>query len=591
MQKIFRLTNGEIKKIFLSPIIFVMTAVIILALTIAPKFFTPDENITTESSVTLSGYKVTEIYSSFMNEYKSDYENSYTSALVEYHSLIENPKDKAQSLLSKMNNIKQAWANFLTSIDTLENASTEEEISTAKNNSLNKQNILKEKFVEMENYYTNLIQQYSIPLILVTEQTDMDIQDNLGRAKSILTYSSSEKNIEYFKNIKNLIENFDCINKLEDNIAKIKDLSYSTEILQSNYNYFQTLSSEKTSTALEKVNSLNHEASLNAEFDANESNQILMKNLIIRYLSACSNATKTLNNDLKYNIIENYGDVAMAQYVGFEDANSYRLAEAKTKYCYLLENDYADSDLASTLSFNKNSYSETNAFDYMYFAMEIVSIVIITFTVVLGAGMIAKEHSQGTIKLLAIRPYKRWKIIFAKTLATLFFGFVFVLLSAIVTLITGIIIYGISFPTMLVVFNASTVFVAPIWAVFLIYLATLMLKIWIYALLAIAISTIFNSYLASVCIAVGIYATNIIVTFVSRGATWLRFNIFANIDLFKYFGGSFSSSYNSLQNLTNLFSSPVFPGVNFNISLVIVASIIVILNVAMLTVFNKKDIV
>ncbi len=591
MQKIFRLTKGEIKKIFLSPIIFVMTAVIILALTIAPKFFTPDENITTESSVTLSGYKVTEIYSSFLNEYKSDYENSYTSALVEYHSLIENPKDKAQSLLSKMNIIKQAWTDFLTSIDTLENASTEEEISTAKNNSLNKQNILKEKFVETENYYTNLIQQYSIPLILVTEQTDMDIQDNLGRAKSILTYSSSEKNIEYFKNIKNLIENFDCINKLEDNIAKVKDLSYSTEILQSNYNYFQTLSSEKTSTALEKVNSLNQEASLNAEFDANESNQILMKNLIIRYLSACGNATKTLNNDLKYNIIEDYGDVAMAKYVGFEDANSYRLAEAKTKYCYLLENDYADSDLASTLSFNKNSHSETNAFDYMYFAMEIVSIVIITFTVVLGAGMIAKEHSQGTIKLLAIRPYKRWKIIFAKTLATLFFGFVFVLLSAIVTLITGIIIYGISFPTMLVVFNASTVFVAPIWAVFLIYLATLMLKIWIYALLAIAISTIFNSYLASVCIAVGIYATNIIVTFVSRGATWLRYNVFANIDLFKYFGGSFSSSYNSLQNLTNLFSSPVFPGVNFNMSLVIVASIIVILNVAMLTVFNKKDIV
>ena len=178
MQKLFRLTNGEIKKIFLSPIIFVMTAVIILALTIAPKFFTPDENITTESSVTLSGYKVTEIYSSFLNEYKSDYENSYTSALVEYHSLIENPKDKAQSLLSKMNNIKQAWADFLTSIDTLENASTEEEISTAKNNSLNKQSFLKEKFVDMENYYTNLIQQYSIPLILVTEQTDMDIQDN-----------------------------------------------------------------------------------------------------------------------------------------------------------------------------------------------------------------------------------------------------------------------------------------------------------------------------------------------------------------------------------------------------------------------------
>ncbi|MGN0798738.1 MAG: ABC transporter permease [Christensenellales bacterium] len=591
MKKIFRLTRGEIKKIFLSPIIFVMTAVLILALTLAPKLFSPAENVTTESSVTLNGYKVTQIYSSFLNEYKSKYENSYTSALNEYHSLIENPKDKTQNLSIKMNDIKQSWSTFLTSIDTLERASTEEEIATAKNNCLNAQNLLRDKIISFESYYTNLIQQLSIPLILITNQTDMDIQDNLGRAKSILAYSSSEKNIEYFKNIKTLIENFDCINKLENNIAKIKDLSYSTETLQTNYDYLQSLSSQKISVALGNVTRMNQDASLDAEFDANEDNQNLMKNLIIRYLSACDNATKTLQNDLKYNVIADYGDIAMAQYMGFENANSYRLAEAKNKYCYLLENDFTDSDFASTLSFNKNSSQETNAFDYMYFAMEIVSVVIIAFTVVLGAGMIAKEHSQGTIKLLAIRPYKRWKIIIAKALATLFFGFVFMLVSAVVSLITGIIVYGISFPSMLVVFNASTVFVAPIWTVFLIYLATLMLKIWVYALLAIAISTIFNSYIASVCIAVGLYATNIIVTFVSRGATWLRYNIFANIDLFKYFGGSFSSSYNSLQNLTNLFSSPVFPGVNFNISLVIIGCFIVILNIAMLTVFNKKDIV
>jgi ABC-2 type transport system permease protein len=209
----------------------------------------------------------------------------------------------------------------------------------------------------------------------------------------------------------------------------------------------------------------------------------------------------------------------------------------------------------------------------------------------LGAGMIAKEQSEGTIKLLAIRPYKRWKIILAKTFATLFFGLVFVLISAIVAFITGIIAYGISFPTMLVVFNANAVFTLPIWVVFLIYLASLLIKIWIYALLAIAISTIFNSYIASVCVAVGIYLANIVVTFVSKGATWLKYNIFSHIDLFKYFGGSFSTSFNSAQNLTSLFTSPVFQGTNFIVSIMVVVSMTIVLNIAIISVFNKKDIV
>ena len=47
----------------------------------------------------------------------------------------------------------------------------------------------------------------------------------------------------------------------------------------------------------------------------------------------------------------------------------------------------------------------------MYFTLEIASFLIIAFTVVIGAGMIAKEYSDGTIKLLAIRPFNRNKIV------------------------------------------------------------------------------------------------------------------------------------------------------------------------------------
>ena len=204
--------------------------------------------------------------------------------------------------------------------------------------------------------------------------------------------------------------------------------------------------------------------------------------------------------------------------------------------------------------------------------------------------MISKEYSDGTIKLLAIRPYKRNKIILSKILATMFFAFIFVLVSLIVTLITGIIIYDISFPTMLLTFNATFTFTLPIWAVFLIYVASLMIKIWIFALLAITISTIFKSYIAAVCVSVGIYILNLVVTFVSKGANWLKYNIFANLDLFKFFGGSFTSSYSTNENLTNLFLSPVFADSSVILTGIVITAMALILNIVLFTVFKHKDI-
>lgn len=591
MRKVFRLTKGEIKKIFLSPIIFVMSAVLILTLTIAPKFFSPAENETTSTSVSLSGYKVTQIYSSFQNDYKSDYISAYNAVLSDYQKLIDNDKKQSEKLAGKMEGILQAWENFKVGVEACEQAQTDAEKSAANNNCLNLQNKLRDKIVDIEQCYNDIMQGASSPLVLVAKQTDLDIQDNVGRSKSILAYSSAEKNAAYFRNIQTLIEEYNSLNKLKTSLSNVKDLDYSTEDLKANFDAIKQISDQKLPAALEKITRMNSDAATDAEFDANESNQILMKNFIIRYLSACNSATEAMKNSLKISVMERMGDVAISQYVGYENSNFYKFSEAKNKYCYLLENDLSDDDCASMLAFNRNSAQSTNAFDYVYFAMEIVSVIIIAFTVVLGAGMIAKEQSEGTIKLLAIRPYKRWKILISKTLATLFFGFVFMFISVVVALITGIIAYGISFNSMLVIFNATSVFTLPIWVVLLIYLASLMIKIWLYSLLAIAISTIFNSYVASVCIAVGIYLANIVVTFVSKGATWLRYNIFANIDLFKYFGGSFSTSFNSMQNLTNLFASPVFPGTNFGVSLAIIVSLIAILNVAMLTVFNKKDIV
>ena len=204
--------------------------------------------------------------------------------------------------------------------------------------------------------------------------------------------------------------------------------------------------------------------------------------------------------------------------------------------------------------------------------------------------MIAKEYSDGTIKLLAIRPFSRNKIILAKILATMFLSFMLVSIVVIVSLITGSILYGISFPTMLVILNGSFAFTLPVWVVFLIYLACLLIKIWVFALLSIAISVLFKSYVFSVCLSAGIYVLNLIITFVSKGASWLKYNIFANLDLFKFFGGSFTNTYSTSQNLNSLFISPVFADTSIWLTIATIAIMTIVLNIILFNVFKHRDI-
>ena len=300
MRKIFRLTKGEIKKIFLSPIIFVMSAVLILTLTIAPKFFSPAENETTSTTVSLSGYKVTQIYSSFQNDYKSDYINAYNAVLNDYQKLFENDKKQSEMLSGKMEGILQAWEDFKVGVVACEQAQTDAEKSAANNNCLNLQNKLRDKIVDIEQCYNDIMQGASSPLVLVAKQTDLDIQDNIGRSKSILAYSSAEKNAAYFRNIQTLIEEYNSLNKLKASLSNVKDLEYSTEDLKANFDAIKQISDQKLPAALEKITRMNSDAATDAEFDANESNQILMKNFIIRYLSACNSATEAMKNSLKF---------------------------------------------------------------------------------------------------------------------------------------------------------------------------------------------------------------------------------------------------------------------------------------------------
>lgn len=66
-----------------------------------------------------------------------------------------------------------------------------------------------------------------------------------------------------------------------------------------------------------------------------------------------------------------------------------------------------------------------------------VGSIAILLTVIVAAGIVASEFSQGTIKMLLTRPVKRWKIMTSKYMAVLLFGFLLMLIGFVTTIVSA----------------------------------------------------------------------------------------------------------------------------------------------------------
>lgn len=70
--------------------------------------------------------------------------------------------------------------------------------------------------------------------------------------------------------------------------------------------------------------------------------------------------------------------------------------------------------------------------------------LITTFAIILSGMIVASEHTNGTIRLLLIRPKKRWKILLSKVLCVLFYTMALTLASVIILFFMSMIFNGVS---------------------------------------------------------------------------------------------------------------------------------------------------
>ena len=588
MNKLFK---AELKKIFLRPGIFVMTALLALILALSYFLYSPINRSTTEISIdkpTLS-----EIYTyyttSSLNYSKSDadtYLNNARSMVDEYKSSLTD--SNANKIKEQVNLVNTNLASFMDFANRARSnwdyKETAEKIRITE---------VLPSLSELEQMYTNF-SNAAKPSILVSTESDGRIKSMLTAIQKILT-SQVEPTIETYNNFVSNLSKYNVetnknkfkMNTTEDFYAII-DVIFEEEFLNDLSDSYITVCSNRLSEVDKQITKFYEDFGGQLEYEKSYDKIDELNALISKYYNNNKQLFEIIQSKLYLSIASDYSDYEIKQYKGLENFNRYESEQSLTRQEYLFKNDKMDYDYAKPFSVTSTSNFESNAFDFMYFVLELFSFVIIIYCVVIGSSMIAGEQNNGTLKLLAIRPYSREKIMTSKILATIFFAFVFTLLSTIITFVAGGIMFGFGSAPILCIFNATVAFeMSPI-LLSVIYLCSVMLKIATYILLAFTISTLFKSYVGAVTVSIFCFFGAGILNLYVASNNVIKYLPLNNLDLFKYFGGGMFGASDS--SLFNIFSTPILPDMSFVFSLINIIITISVLLIVTYTVFKKRDI-
>lgn len=397
-----------------------------------------------------------------------------------------------------------------------------------------------------------------------------DGDPNLSQNQIVMT---KIKNANYVKTISEVIDQIsmlDCDNELLSTLSStIEEIKERTE---KKYNEITSFAS--TNGSSKDLNKLSEFNDLISEYKAM---QVSLKNYV--YYSVQNDTLKSFSNA---EVQKFYGDEYLNVY------NSYQIKEQITQYKYYIDNDIYSFELGNVFAFNMNSTNETTGFDFMYFALEIATVIIIVFSIFTAASVFAAEHDSGTIKLLLIRPFKRHKIVTGKLLATLFFSTIFLIFSTIVSAIIGFTVYPVEQLTpILAVFNATTAFKFNPIVLISIYIVFTLLEIIFYVILSSALCTLFKSYAGAVTGSFVAYFVTIAMNIGFGKQLWYSYSPFVNVNLFKYFGNGFLSNPNS--SLSTFFNTPMLGNMNYFVSLGISTGLVAILLAITYIVFKRRD--
>ena len=598
----FRLYKAELKKIFLKPSIFVVTGLLILMLALSTFLYNPNTRDNTKNYVNYpSRYgRVSEIYSEFDTGTTYSFDKKQLLKTLDdanaYIEFYEGENTVVDDLGTKLENIDEfqhlyesahyKWAsdyNIWQGTPTKEN---EKVVNDDKIILESARNDFKNQLKFFVDYYSSeIVSAGDNVRVLSTKNINNNIVDNVN---TCLTY------IETFP--KNVTEDPDgaiiaqlkadgYYAKLKSNVSKLIPFEPDKELVGSLQSYIDT-ANERLVTYYDKIQTFANENSSSV----NSVDLKRIKSLITDYALTVTNAYNVVTNSIKLSGLSKYSATAINKYYGFENANFYEMNEKLAKVKYLFDHDDFDYNYADTFSIIQPSNQEINGFDYSYYALRLCTLFITIYIVVLAASTIAGEQSAGTLKLLAIRPYTRNKLLTCKILATLSIGGILLLVSSVATLVVGGINYGFASAPILYVFNSTKAGVMSPVFMYLLALISMFIEVSFYALLSVCISTVFKSNIGAVSVSTLIYFISLVLNVVAVNVPLLGYLPFANISFFKYFGSSFVTYSNANGLLQGILTPTVYTGGSFWISFVIFAVSTGLITYITYLLFKRRDI-
>lgn len=244
--------------------------------------------------------------------------------------------------------------------------------------------------------------------------------------------------VEYSNRIKKSIQSNDYLGylslQIEDNKSKIADIESRIKQTENQLKNKSGDEKEDKKTLEQLNNSLRIEKEVLKVLDYRYDNKIEFKNkewksdTLDDIIEALKIAQITPMSEEEY--IKSNSNVSYDKYMDKYNVDYKENTERIKKDWYSLENNIPQA------KFEISAKSTTNSLVGIYAMMASVIVIII------AGGIVSSEFSKNTIKLLAIRPVSRLKIMISKLLAVLGIGYLVLFVAVILTTITGGFIWG-----------------------------------------------------------------------------------------------------------------------------------------------------
>lgn len=568
--KVFRLAKAELNKLFQRPAIFLMVGFLVIALILVSFFYNP--TLRTDTRINYQGANTTEIHTQFQSE-KNEILNELSlkvDEINEYTYNINNNISKLNDFKNLLTNTENTFQEFHSELLNNKNVET----------IANKLKAYRQKILEIQSFLATIDE--NIDFFITTSQLN-ELKAFFEKLIKDIPANTTNYSVENFVELGNfLVLNRSFSNNvypITNTLTKISlDVKDVNAIVEQYYDNIAVIENNKLGAYEIQIENFYQE-----HIGSNEDEDLsVLNNMFSNYKSIVLMAKESLENSFTLLKVENISNSELNNYIGFENINKYSLQETVTKNTYLLDNDKFDIDFANNFNFGTTAGFSTSAYDFVVFAMQILTFIIAVFCLFFGAGLIAGEHSGKTMKMLAIRPYSRNKIYIGKFIACISFMLILLLVSFVASFIVGVILYGIDLPSVLIIINATSAVALHPFVVLLIYLASCILNLIFYISLAMLLSVIFRSSTVAVLTSFIVYIVTIICNLLLASASWFKVLPIAHLDIFKYFGGASSSG--------GFLTFNIIVDANLWLSLGYLIGIILVFNLISLIVFKRRNI-